>query len=68
MDLTRICHDFYGDLYQHREVSEESLREVFEGFSVTFTDSMNASLTKVITEKKLVAMAKGKASGHDGFP
>ena len=64
-DLDRIFHDFYEDLYKHKEVSEGALREVFEGFLITFTDEMNATLTKVITERELAAavtaMAKGKA-------
>ena len=59
-------------MYRHNEVSEEALREVFEGFPVIFTDEMNVTLTKIIMERELAAaatvMAKGKALGHDGIP
>ena len=71
-DLDSICHDFYEDLYKYWAISEEALVEVFEGFPVTFTDDMNVSITKRITERELAgalaAMAKGKAPGHDGIP
>lgn len=50
-DQDRICYDFYGDWYRHREVSEVTLRKVFEGFSAIFMNSMNVSLTKCITKK-----------------
>ena len=72
VDFDSICHDFHEDLYKYREVSEEALKEVFEGFPVIFTDVMNVTLTQDITGKKLVsvltAMAKGKAPGHDKIP
>lgn len=72
VDLDSICYDFYENLYKYREVSEEALREVFEGFPVTFTDAMNVALTQDIMERELAsaltAMAKGKAPGHDGIP
>ena len=72
VDLHSICHDFYADLYKHREVSEKALEEVFDGFPVTFTDAMNVTLIQDITKKELAsaltAMAKGKAPGHDGIP
>lgn len=43
--LDRICHDFYKQFYSHEDISEEALREVFEGFLVTFTTAMNNTLT-----------------------
>lgn len=71
-DLSKICFDFYGELYRHKEVSEEACREVFEGFMVTFTESMNENLAKEITVEELgkavLSMAKRKAPGHDGIP
>ena len=67
-NLDSICHNIYQDLYKYRAISEEALVEVFEGFPVTFTDDMIVSIIKRITEKKLTAMAKGKAPGHDGIP
>ena len=71
-DLDKICYDFYKDLYGHKEVSEGALEEVFEGFQATFTEAMNESLTKEITERELGGvvrdMAKEKAPGHDGIP
>ena len=54
VDPHNICHDFYADLYKHREVSEKALEEVFDGFSVTFTDVMNVTLTQDITKRELV--------------
>ena len=45
---------------------------MFEGFPATFTDDMNVSITKSITENELGAalavMAKEKAPDHDGIP
>ena len=71
-DFDRIFHDFYEDLYRHKEVSEGAFKEVFEGFPITFMDEMNAILTKVITKRELAAavtaMAKDKAPSHDGMP
>ena len=71
-DLYRICYDFYKTLYVYKEISDEALEEVFTGFLVTFTDKMNVSITRRITEEELGAavqnMAKGKAPGYDGIP
>ena len=71
-ELGQICLDFYQDLYQHKGVSEEAIREILEGLPRTFTEDMNTSLSKEITEAELSAavqsMAKGKAPGHDGIP
>ena len=71
-DLENICYDFYRDLYKHKDICESTLNEVMEGFLATFTNNMNDSLAKDITEKELssavMSMAKGKASGHDGIP
>ena len=71
-DLDTICYDFYKNLYEYKEVSEETLMDVFERFQATFREEMNASLTKEITEKKLRLvvrdMAKGKTPGYDGIP
>ena len=39
----------YKNLYDHKEVSEKALRKMFEEFQATFTEEMNASLTKKIT-------------------
>ena len=53
-------------------MSEETIMEVFTGFRTSFSEEMNASLTKEITERELGGvvrdMAKGKAPGHDGIP
>lgn len=71
-DIDTICHDFYALLYKHKPIREEAMREVFEGFTSTFTKAMNATLMEEMTEKELGAvvrdMAKGKAPGHDGIP
>ena len=62
----------YKNLYGHKEVSEETIIEVFVEFQATFIEEMNASLTKEITERELGGvvrdMAKGKALDHDGIP
>ena len=69
---TKYAMIFIKNLYEHKEVSEGALRKVFEGFQATFTEEINASLIKEITEKELGSavrdMAKGKAPGHDGIP
>lgn len=71
-DLAKICLDFYTNLYKHKEVSEVAIREVFGGFTSTFTDAMNENLHREITEevlgKAITSMAKGKAPRHNGFP
>ena len=71
-DIERICYDFYKELYTHRDISEVALGEALEGFPTTFTDDINKSLAKDITEEELSravkSMAKGKAPGHDGVP
>jgi exonuclease III len=71
-DLEQICLDFYQNLYRHKDICRVALREVLEDLPATFTDDMNASLSKEITVKEISAailsMAKGKAPGHDGIP
>ena len=71
-DLDTICYNFYKNLYGHKEVSEEAIMEVFSSFRASFSEEMNASLTKEISERELGGivrdMAKGKAPGHDGIP
>lgn len=71
-DLDRICYDFYQKLYVHKEISEETIKEVFIGFPVTFINEMNVSITRAITEEELGAavrdMTKGKTPGYDGIP
>ena len=71
VDLDNICHNFYENLYKHREVLVHALKEVFEGFSIAFTDSMNIFLTKVTTKRELAsalaAMAKDKVLCHDAI-
>lgn len=53
-------------------MSEVAIRNVFEGLTSTFTDTMNENLSREITEEELgkvvTSMAKGKAPGHDGIP
>ena len=72
IDLNSICFNFYKNLYGLKKVSEEAIMEVFIGFRALFTEEMNASLTREITERELGGvvrdMAKGKAPGHDGIP
>lgn len=51
-DLKRICHDFYKDLYKHKEILEETHMVVMEGSPATFTNAMNDSITNDITEKR----------------
>lgn len=51
-DLKKICFDFYKNLYQYKEVSEDVLREISEGFLVTFKGTMNNAMSKEITVKK----------------
>ena len=71
VDLDNICHNFYENLYKHREVLVHALKKVFEGFSIAFTDSMNVFLTKVTTKRELAsalaAMAKDKVLCHDAI-
>ena len=45
-DLERIILDFYKDIYISRVNSKEPLREVLDGYSLTFTRSMNNSLVQ----------------------
>lgn len=54
-DFDKICHDFNKSLYKHKDVSEETLRDVFYSFLVIFTTTMNESLTREITPKELGA-------------
>lgn len=70
--MERICHDFYKELYRHKEASEGAIQEVLQGFPAKFTDAMNVTLTREITKKELssalTSMANGKALCHDGIP
>lgn len=71
-DLEQICFAFYQQLYGHKEIVGEAMREVLEDLPSIFTDDMNVPLAKPITNKKLLAatmsMAKEKAPRHDGIP
>lgn len=71
-DLERNIKDFYEELYAHEDISEETLARVMEGVTATFTNAINETLSKEITENELQgavnSMAKGKAPGHDGIP
>lgn len=62
-DLYQISHKFYKELYQHKEIYEDPLREVFEDFPTTFTDAMNGSLTKEITQHELYGAMDSMANG-----
>lgn len=68
-DLKKICQGFYNDLYAHKDISEKALTRTLEGLPATFTNIMNESLNKEITENELSqainSMAKGKAPGHN---
>lgn len=44
-DLELICHNFYAQLYKSKPISEEAMREVFEGFTPFSIDAMNETLT-----------------------
>lgn len=48
------------------------MREVFEGFPITFNEAMNDIFTQDITHTELgvavKSMAKEKAPGYDGIP
>lgn len=70
--MQRICHDFYKELYRHKDVPEGAIREVLQGFPAKFMNAMNVTLTREITEKELssalTSMANGKALCHDGIP
>ena len=52
-EIGQICLEFYQDLYQHKGVSEEAIREILEDLPRTFTEYMNTSLSKEITEAEL---------------
>lgn len=45
-DLNKINHKFYKELYQHKDIYEEELSEVFQDFLATFTEAMNSALKK----------------------
>jgi len=70
--LEKITKDFYGELYGHKDISEEALTKVMEDVPAISTNNMNEELRKEITEKKLFqrvkAIAKGKAPENDGIP
>ena len=42
-DLEQICLIFYQQLYGHKEISEEAMREVLDNLPEIFTDDMNVS-------------------------
>ena len=69
---SRICHDFYQDLYKYKEISEEALHEVFEGFPIIVTHAMNVYFFRLIIHVEVFtivdSMAKEKAPSHDGIP
>lgn len=44
-DLDHICHSFYAKLYKRKTINEEALREVFVGFTPSFNEAMNDTLT-----------------------
>lgn len=71
-DLQKICYEFYKNLYQHKEISEEALDEVFENFPGMILQATNETLMKDITERKLVttviSLAKENVPGHDEIP
>ena len=71
-DLQVICLDFYQNLYRHKDISREAMREILEGMPTTFTCDMNTQLSRPLTDKELsgaiMSMAKGKAPSHDGIP
>ena len=71
-DLEGICHNFYQDLYAHKEITEEAMAKALEGFSTTFPPAIIEAISKEITEEELghavTSMAKRKAPGHDGIP
>ena len=52
---------FYQDLYKHRDISEATLEEIFDGFPITIASATNITLTQDITKRELygtiVAMA-----------
>ena len=50
-DLEKIYFYFYENLYQHKEILEDTLREVLEGLPSTFTEAMNDSMSQEITER-----------------
>lgn len=70
-DLDWICHNFYEELYRHKDIFKDALRQVFADFLVTFTKAMNIALTKEITQQELCSavdsMAPWKAPGYDGI-
>lgn len=45
-DLDRRCHNFYIELYRHKDIIEDDLRGLFDKFSITYTTTMNIALTK----------------------
>lgn len=59
------------ELYKHKELFEDALREVFEDFPTMFADAMNNPLIKKITQHELYgvvdSMANGKIPQHDGI-
>lgn len=71
-DLDRIWHNFYKELYRHKNISKDSLREVFEDFPVILTKAMNIALTKEITQQEFYSvvdsMATRKTPKCDGIP
>ena len=68
----RYVMNFTKKLYQHKEISEEALDEVFEDFPGMNSQATSETLMRDITERELattvISLAKGKASGHDEIP
>ena len=64
--------NFTKKLYQHKEISEETLDEVFEDFPGMISQATSETLMRDITERELattvISLAKGKAPGHDEIP
>lgn len=52
-DLDSICHAYYKQLYKHKPIREEAMREVFVDFTPTFSEAMNEALAQEITESEL---------------
>ena len=71
-DLQNMCYEYYKKLYQHKEISEEAMDEVFKDFLGMILQATSETLMRDITERELATtvtfLAKEKAPGHDGIP
>lgn len=69
--IDHISRNFYKELYKHKDISEDALREVFDDLPIAFLDVMDDSFAKEITQHELYevvdSMANGKAPWHDGI-